>query len=172
MVTLLFFGILGGLLNVWAGGSLWPSQYLKGFWTNLPEIGVASLIAYGSFLLFGPWGLLGIVSYFPVQSSTWILLPWRTVGVRPLDRGATLRPISDFIADKFDIEFDTVQYAAIYGAIKGFLISLPIGGLGALYLPLAYELGQRLSESKKTKYAEVFLGVFIGINVGIIKLLT
>ncbi len=160
------------VLNGWAGGSLWPSYHIPKGATWLPEFFFAAAIAYGCTALFGWMGIIGLVSYFPLQSGTWIILPWRTTGVRSTTRGATLKPISDWIADKLYIEFDTVQYAAIYAAVKGFLITLPIGGLGALYMPLAYELGQRLSERHKTLIAEVLFGAFTGLNIWIMTRLS
>lgn len=159
--------VIMAVLNGWAGGSLWPAQHLKGFWTNAPELLFAAGIAYGSYTLFGWIGLLGVLSYFPLQSGTWIILPWRTKGVRNLTRGATLKPISDWIAKRFNIEFDTVAYAAIYAAVKGFLITLPIGGAGLVYMPLSYEIGQRISEKHKTLIAECVFGFFTGVNIWI-----
>ena len=88
-------------------------------------------------------GLAGFgVSWAGVQSGTWPTLPWDMRGVVNKLRKATLRPIADFIANRFDIEFDSEAYAWLYTAMRGFIIGLPVGALPmAILYTLANELG-------------------------------
>lgn len=155
------------VINGYAGGSLPGSQYLDRWKiTWLPEALFAFGCALPMIVNFGLWGCIAIpFSYMFLQSGTWIILPWRDKGVRNTTRGATLKPISDWIANKLNFDFDSVQYAATYAAVKGFLITLPLGGFGALYMPLSYELGYRLGHNK---WSEMAFGAFTGLNIWIL----
>lgn len=155
------------LMSVWSGGSLWPSQYLKGFWTNVPEIFFALGFGYALYPIIGFYALIPIIwSYIWMQTGHANALPWGQGGHNP-DRENTLSPIIKWISDKVGIEYYSTNYARLFMAVKGFLITLPVGGfLGAILWPLGYEIGNRLknhaaSESLSGAGAGVCIWVFL-----------
>lgn len=163
MIELLLVPVLGTLARLSGNGfgSRWGVSWL-------PEALFALVIGLVCGTVFGPVaGALGSVwSYAFMQSGTWPILPWDKEGVRDPNRSATLRPVSDWIADKLDVEFDSEAYAWIYAALKGFLITLPIGGLGLIFWPLGYELGSHVKgrvNLDPTAVAEFSTGVGAGI---------
>ena len=160
---------LCGLLAAWSGGSLWPSQYLKGFWTNLPEIALSCVVGYALWHI-NPFYALGAIIWFYAwfQSGHANALSWGA-NANP-NRSNTLTPIVDFIYRKGCGR----GYSAVFFSVKGFLMTLPIGGLGALYWPLAYDIGAYLEQrrgwdnDKAHKISEVLSGVFLGIHLGVL----
>ena len=146
---------------------MWPAQHLKGVWTNLPEILFALGFGYALFPIVGFYALIASVwSYIWMQSGTWIMLPWDKKGVRDPNRSATLRPLSEWITKKLGHDFDSVTHARVYAAIKGLLITLPVGGTGILLWPLAYEIGNRL---KRHWISEVLSGAGAGLSIWAFK---
>ena len=163
---------LCGLLAAWSGGSLWPSQYLKGFWTNLPEIALACVVGYALYPIIGLYALGGIIwFYLWFQTGHANALSWG-VNANP-KRKNTLTPLVDFI---YRGGFGRA-YSAVFFSVKGFIMTLPIGGLGALYWPLAYDIGTYLEQrkgwgnGKAHKVSEVLSGAFLGVNLVLIGVL-
>lgn len=145
----------------WAGGSLVGHSLFPFTW--MPEAFFALPFVY---VLWKPlrhyaW-LAGIWVYLFFQSATWPILPWWKEGVRSLDRDSTLKPIADWIAGLFDVRFDTEAYAWIYAAMRGFFITLPVGGTGALFSPLAREIGSHFSHHAITECLE---GAGFGLSI-------
>jgi len=84
-------------------------------------------------LLFGGW------FYGWIQAGHKDMLDWDYDDGE--NRDNTLSPIGLFIAGKFGIDRNSEAYAWLFAALKGFIITLPIGGLGIVTLPLAHEIG-------------------------------
>jgi hypothetical protein len=156
MITLIYMAVTSG----WAGGSLYGHKMFKYTWMPevlfslpfvialYPLIGIPALLAW-------PW------SYIFMQSGTWIILPWGTEPL-PEDRQATLKPIADWFAEKRNVEFGSVNYARIYAAIKGFLITLPVGGTGAIFWTLGHEIGAKFNNHL---LRELLSGAGAGVSI-------
>lgn len=128
------------LTSGWSGGSLWPSQYLPAKLTWVPEAFFALGIGYALYPLIGGYAVIAVIwSYAWQQSGTAPMLHWGTAAYNPA-RKSTLKPFVDAISPWHP---STVQYCRLYAAVKGLLITLPVGGLGIIGYPLAYELGYR-----------------------------
>lgn len=171
MIELLIIPYMA-LMAVWSGGSLWPSQYFKGFWTNVPEIffalgfGLAvylwaeplnieikqSILKDGGEILYLLFpleyiasALSAVWSYIWMQTGHANALPWGKGGHNPGETN-TLSPVIKWIADRLNIVHFSTNYARLFMSVKGLLITLPVGGLlGAILWPLGYEIGSRLN---------------------------
>lgn len=158
-----------GITAGWAGGSIYGHKWFGRF-DFMPEVLFSLPIVYALFPIIGWWGLLAAVwVYVFFQSGTWPILPWDKEGVRSKTRSATLKPIADWIARRVVIEFDSEAYAWIYAAMRGFFITLPVGGLGLITSPLSRELGSHQSNHGVT---EVIEGAGFGLCVVIFINLT
>lgn len=173
------------LMSAWAGGSLWPSQYLPKWATWLPELGFA--LAFGAawypiaqgwdidvvsgyvvkgepYLLYIPFEyifctLVSLWSYIWMQTATAPGLHWGKGGYNP-DRTSTLKPFVDFISPWHP---STVEYCRLYMGVKGFLITLPVGGfLGFVLWPLGYETGNRMNNHT---VSELAAGAGAGLSI-------
>lgn len=140
------FIILMGILGRMSGngfGQKWGASWL-------PE--AIMCIPYGAALGYVLWsvnpivaviaGVIGYaISYAGMQSATWYFLRWESHET-DTTRNGTLKPVVDFIADRFGFKLGDEGYAWIGAAVKGFIIGLPVGGvLTALLWPLGYEIG-------------------------------
>ena len=89
----LIIPIYTALMAAWAGGSLWPSHYLKGVWTNLPEVLFALPFAYVLYPLIGWYSLLVLPwVYIWMQTGHANALPWGDGG-HNTGRTNTLSPV-------------------------------------------------------------------------------
>lgn len=157
------------ILSAWSGGSLWPSQYLPPKLTWTPEAAFALVAASPYLWLPGYWWL----TFFPVaawvygwqQSSPAPALHWGDQNHYNPDKKSTLKPLVDAISPWAD---NTVQYCRLYIAVKGLLISLPIGVLGLIGYPIAYELGNRTNNHA---VAEGLAGASVGLSAWLFMLL-
>lgn len=159
--------LTSSLLGAWSGGSLWPSQYLKGFWTNVPEIALSAMcgIIWGASISW--WGFPFVVAwcYAWIQTGHANALNWGH-NADP-NRKNTLTPIVEFI---YRGGFGR-KYSAVFFSVKGFLLSLPFSGLGAIYWPMAYDIGAWLEYRAGWKHenahriSELASGFFFGCNV-------
>lgn len=156
-----------GILGAYAGGSLPYSHYLdkiKATW--LPEALIGLMVAYPYYLALSGWWLVifpvvAFWSYIWFQTGHANALPWGDGNHNP-ERENTLSPLVKWLSDRFGIEYYSKNYARLFMAVKGFLISLPVGGLGFFLFPLGYEIGHKL---KKHWVSEVLSCAGIGINV-------
>lgn len=182
-----------GLLAAWSGGSLWPSQHLPSWLTWLPEALLSLVVGYALYHInpfYAPYSIN--INYerfdlsFAVKEphilfllvSGWFYLWFQTGHANALSWGVnanpkrknTLTPLVDFIYRK---GFGR-GYSAVFFSVKGFLMTLPFGGLGALYWPLAYDIGTYLEQRKGWKngkahtVSELLSGVFLGLNLGVL----
>lgn len=60
------------------------------------------------------------------------------------ERDNTLTPLVLLICKWLKIERDSIQHDRVFLAVKGFLFTLPVFGIGGVLYPLGYELGHRL----------------------------
>lgn len=156
--------LLMAILSAWSGGSLWPSQYLNGFWTNVPEILFALCFGYATYGVIGWWCIIpAIWSYIFMQTGHANALAWGNGNHNP-DRENTLDPLVKWLCGKLGIEIYSRNYCRLFFAVKGFLITLPVGGLGFILWPAGYELGNRL---KNHTVSELASGFGAGINVSL-----
>jgi len=168
MINLLIIPILG-ILSAWSGGSLYPSQYLPKKLTWLPEAGFALVSAAPYLWLPGYWWL----TYFPVavwiyawqQSSPAPSLHWGDLNHYNPDKKSTLKPFVDWLNNLGpNYHPSTVNYCRLYIAIKGLLITLPVGGIGLIGYPIAYGF-------KNHTFREMGAGASAGLSVYIFMLL-
>jgi len=154
--------ILYTILMLWlaywsaeSGASLpwsYPWQNFTKWMSEVPEAILSLTI--GFIATFGYCTLIGINPYwsllmFPIptaiiyagqQSATWAYLRWETH--TPLvDRQSTLRGWNDFVAGLLGWKSGDEGYSWVWAATKGFITTLPVGGLGVIFFPLAHELG-------------------------------
>ncbi len=155
-MTYIFLIIWLGYLSAEAGASLpWSKtwQDLKSWGSEVPEvligltIGLVATFGYCTLLGINPlWALLmfplpSIVTYIGQQSGTWAYLNWTGGPDRDKDRKSMLRPTNDFLAGLLGFKYGDEGYSWVWAATKGFIITLPIGGIGAILFPLGHELG-------------------------------
>ena len=149
------------ITSAWAGGSLWPSQHL-GFFRFLPEVLFALAFVYAWFPLIGMWSLLvGLWSYGWMQSATANGLHWGKGKYKP-SRDTSFSPVVNWISDRLYLDRSSVNYCRLYMSIKGFLITLPVLGLGVILWPLGYEIGNR---SGKHVVSELLSGAGAGLSI-------
>lgn len=173
------------LLSAWGGGSLWPAHILnkKGAvddqgkdlggimpfsLTWLPEAFFALGFVYALFPLIGWYALIAFpISYAGMQAATAPGLHWGKGGYNP-NRTSTIKPIVDWInKHTFKVDPSTREYCWLYMGFKGFLITLPVGGAGAILWPLGYEAGERFGSNT---YRELLSGGFVGLWLFAFKL--
>lgn len=184
-----------GILAAWSGGSLWPSQHLPKWLTWLPEALFACVFGYTIYNATGDWldlqfvqgyildgknyfihvndeyiwgALAAAWSYGWMQAATANGLHWGTGTYKP-DRDTSFSPIVNFITDKLNIDRSSAWYCRIYMGVKGFLITLPVGGLGFILWPAGYDVGNRL---KNHTVSELASGFGAGINVSLFLYIT
>lgn len=149
LLTFALFGTLGLL-----AGKGWKGQ--------IPELALGLLVASVSTLLWHPVldGFLEhlfvfenalAVSYGGVQAATFSYLKWKKHKAN-MERTFTLQPVVDFIASKLGYIRGDEGYSWISAFVKGFIITLPLGGLlGGTAFMLGHEIGSH-AEDRVEKY--------------------
>lgn len=84
-------------------------------------------------------------------------------GFYNLTRKHTLDFVVEPLCKILNIDLGSERYCWLFMGIKGFLITLPIGGFGVLYWPLSYWLGWKFFS--KTVTAEYLTGFLVALNV-------
>jgi len=170
MINLLIIPYMA-VMAAWSGGSLWPSQYLPKRITWLPEAFFALGVVYALWPILGPWSLLaGAWSYAWQQSATGPALQWGRDPVHAMARPRRLSPVINFISDRLGFERGDVNYCRTWMAVKGFLITLPVGGIvGAVLWPLGYEVGHRVG---RHVVSELLSGAGAGVAIVLFMILT
>lgn len=164
-----------------SGGSLpWSStwQDKKGWYSEVPEAIVALSVGF-----IAAWGwdrLLDIpflytfvglviavlVAYAGKQSGTWAYLRWQSHKDPNTARTSTLKPFNDFVGKLFGYRLGDEGYSWIWAATKGFIMTLPILGLGIVFHPLGHELGSHAKgRTKSPNTWKELAGGGIGIGV-------
>lgn len=119
-----------GLIGVWGWDKLFnlePSMFIVMFV-------LGSLIAYGG-----------------KESATWAYLNWE--GHEGTPRNSTLRKINDIIAGWFGFKLGDEGYSWVWASTKGFITTLPIGFLGAIFLPVGKEIASHAKERLPLHYS-------------------
>ena len=80
------------------------------------------------------------------------------------NRDNSLTPYVLKIASWFKWERNSPQYDHLFWAVKGFLMTLPIGGTGAIALPLGFYVGRK-SKWRPDICGELLQGFLIGVGV-------
>lgn len=158
MYWILLF-ILMGVLGRLSGngfGAKWGVSWLPELLHSIPyglALGWAVSELTGSF-----WAAHGLtaagtaISYAGMQSATWMFLRWESHDDPNRERSSTLKSIIDWIAGRFGYELGDEGYAWIADGVKGFITTLPVGGiLGALLFPLGDEIGSH-AEGRVEKF--------------------
>ena len=162
---------LMGFLSSLSGGSF-PALKNLGKLSFLPEVLFSLVISCCLYTTGVHWALCLLAwvwSYLWMQTGHADALPWDDdkayKGTNQRDN--TLTPLINFIAGIFGVKRRTEPYAWIFMAVKGFLISLPIGGLGVIFWPLGYEIGSHAKNRVSFDphmVSELAAGAGIGLN--------
>jgi hypothetical protein len=144
MIDLLIIPYMA-VMSGWSGGSL-KGHKLFGPLDFIPEI-LFSLGFVYAYISFGyPALLIAIWSYGWMQAATANGLHWGDGFYKP-DRDTSFSPIVNWISDRLNLDRNSVNYCRLYMGVKGFLITLPVGGiLGFILWPLGYEIGHRFGK--------------------------
>ena len=169
----LFFIIAMGALSGLAGASYTIARHLDGDGLRfslawLPELLFAVGFVY-PWLGIAPWYILPVivaVSYLAMERGHWTVLAWDTVHKDEFSdrKRPTLEPLVDWLYRVMTKHkpMNRTQYSCLFMGVKGFLISLPIAGLGVVAWPLGYELGHRLKDHAMSEFLSgAFMGVII-----------
>lgn len=143
-----------------AGASLpWSKMWQdKTSWASeVPEfviaLSIGSIGIWGFEKLFGfpiLWGIAGwllflVIAYAGKQSGTWAYLNWEghtkdSNGDGVIDdkdgRQSTMREFNDMLAGLFSYKLGDEGYSWIWAFTKGFITTLPLFSLGAIFQPL------------------------------------
>lgn len=169
MLELLFIiPVLCAVLHAEAGGSFFVANHLPEWLTWLPELLLALVVGLCSYIGFGWIGLVGTaVSYAGIQAATWAYLKWEYNPTPNTKRSATIKPVVDFFAKMLDFKLGDEGYSWIWAAVKGFIITLPVGGTGVITFPLGHEVAShadgRLPGDPNT-WRELVSGFAIGLS--------
>lgn len=95
----------------------------------------------------------GFVTYAGIQSATWMFLRWDDGDKDPnTERSSTTKPFVDWLAEKIGgWKLGDEGYSWTAAGVKGFIASLPFGGLGCILFPLSYEGGSH-AKGRTEKY--------------------
>lgn len=139
-----------------SGASLpWSQKWqdIKGWYSEVPEaisaITIATVGVTGWYNLIGFQALYVILgwvagialAYAGIQSATWAYLRWKSHKDPNTTRSSTLKPLNDFIGKLFGYRLGDEGYSWIWAATKGFITTIPVGGIGLITFPLGNELG-------------------------------
>lgn len=173
---------LAAILAAWSGGSMWPSQYIPKWLTWLPEALFAAVVGFVYLVMLSGWWML-----LAIPATAWTYLWMQTGHANALnhgdnadpDRENTLTPLVDWLADKFGIEQFSREYSALFFAVKGFLIGLPLGGLPlAILWPLSYDIGVMMEKKGILKHekahmtSELLSGAGLGLLAALFLIIT
>lgn len=150
------------LLMFWLGAESgasfpWSKKWQQGYGVDLgklPELVASILLGFIAMQGYQNLGLtadfhietgifLAVVAiiYAGIQSATWMFVAWTKDGTPNTARNSDLKPIVDWLAEKCGWKLGDEGYSWVAAAIKGTVITLPMGGLGGLLFALGYEIG-------------------------------
>lgn len=149
------------VMAAWAGGSLWGHQFIPRY---VAEVFFGLPFAIVTYPIIGWFCLL-----VWVWSTLWFntghhaMLSWGRSQESDPTRRNTLTPFINWLAELLEIKFATIWYARLFAAVKGFLITLPVGGAGVFLYPLGYEIGDNFNRNNTIR--ELLAGAFCGLCV-------
>ena len=130
-----------------AGQSLpWSSKWqVNKFLQKLPELILAATVTTCGVIGIG-WPLWSIpvlfgVAFAGIEAATWAMLIWVKHKPRNPYRESTIRPAVDWVAGKLGYTVGDEGYSWTWASLKGFVMTLPVIGTGAITFPLGNELG-------------------------------
>ena len=114
--------------------------------------------------------LSSIVAAFAMRAATANGLHWGD-GEYKKERDTWFSPFVNWLADQGHIDYSSAAYCRLYMGVKGFIMTLPIGGLGAILFPLGYDLGHMLKGKVKDSnlYRELFSGTGVALSIILFK---
>lgn len=157
------------LLMFWLGGESgasfpWSKKWQQGFGVdlgNLPEAMASVLLGFIAIHGYQQLGLnadfyaetaiffaVTAIIYAGIQSATWMFLKWTKDPAPNTERGATTKPLVDWIAERFGWKLGDEGYSWVAATVKGTIITLPMGGLGGILFALGYEIGSHTRTAK------------------------
>ncbi len=185
MIRLILFLILKFVLGAESGASLpWSSKWQnkKPWLSELPEALDALILAciavrgfaymfdltdlysfgyypYYAALSLGAWLYIPFfaICYAGIQSATWTFLRWETHDDPNTERSSTLKPIVDKVSEWFGWSIGQEGYSWTAAAVKGTIITLPLGGLGGIAFACGYEIGSWFKRKGRDKYLPPWL---------------
>lgn len=181
----------GHLWNNKEQGGILPFKFTQG-----PELLLATAISVSSVVLVAPavlgtllgtsGTLLGTLyavwfiasfalSFASIETGHSAILPHQGVDRVPKGRPNTLTPFIEGLAKKLEVTYETPNglsykesYVWLFWAVKGFLMTLPLGGVGAVGLPLGYELGSHFKDRPMYwRYNPHFMSEFLGYALAV-----
>jgi len=168
LIFLVCMGVLGRLSGS-GFGKQWGVSWLPEALHSLPYGLAPSLALYPSLAPEQGWWAIAVfivcaaISYAGFQSGTWMLLRWRSHDDPNTERDSTLKPIIDWVAGLLQFKLGDEGYAWIASGVRGFITTLPVGGLGAVFFPAGDEIGTHASKvGLKEDVAREFLRSGLG----------
>ena len=153
--------ILSLFLLVWmaywsaeSGASLpWSNKWqnIKDWYSEVPEAvsaitvgfvgiyGWQKILGLNALWVIGGWIAFIAIAYAGIQSATWAYLTWTGHKNPDTDRKSTLKSFNDWIGKLFGYRLGDEGYSWIWAATKGFIMTIPIAGLGLVLFPLGHE---------------------------------
>lgn len=182
------------ILMFWLGGESgasfpWSQKWQKGFGFDLaqvPEIVTAMLLGFVSMQGYQKLGLdvdfyvetgififVTVIIYGGIQAANWLFLKWKDSNPNN-ERTAKIKPVVDRIAALFGWKLGDEGYSWVAAAIKGTIITLPMGGLGGILFAMGYEIGSHSYRINKWINPHIIAeGMsFVGIAVYALMFLT
>lgn len=155
---------LGGILPF---NGTWIPEAIHSILIGIVAAQIAAHFEYHLLICLAVFLVSGGISYAGKQSATRPALGWgRPHNGTHVKRKLT--PVVNFIACRLlGFEIGDINYCRTWMAVKGFIITLPVGGLGFITWPSGYELGHRIGD---LNYREFFASGITGIYVMIVSL--
>lgn len=132
-----------------AGQSLpWSSKWqTNSFLQKLPELVLAAtvstvgIVALPLGYVWVQWLLGFAVAWAGIEAATWAMLQWVKHKPRNPYRESTIRPAVDWLAGNLGWTVGDEGYSWTWAAVKGAVMTAPIGFTGIILFPLGNELG-------------------------------
>lgn len=152
---LIVFCLWFGYWSAESGASLpWSHKWqnIKSYYSEIPELVIALSFAtigfYGFSQIFDIsdfWAIIlftlfTIISYAGKQSATWVYLNWEGHKNPNTERRSTLFKLNNYIGAKMGYKLGDEGFSWVWAFTKGFITSLPVCCLAAIFQPLCREV--------------------------------
>jgi len=175
LVFIICMGILARLAGTGFGskfGMSWLPELIFSIPFGVAAGTVANLLGCDLTVSLFITAISAAISYGGMQSATWMFLDWEGERAPNLNRKSTLKPIIDYIAKLMGYKLGDEGYAWVAAGVKGFIITLPVGGvIGTILWPLGYELGSHARGRVERfgldphMFSEFFSGCLGGVSI-------